>query len=82
MPAPQLELEQAVARGRIALSEEQVVLVLGIDVVDAPAIGEDLDLVLEAGHAETLVGGEESGNEQQSKEFQKFHDRLLIEVRT
>ena len=50
--APHLELEEAVACGRVALREEEVVLGLGVDVVDAPAVADDLDGGLEAGDGE------------------------------
>ena len=40
---PYLELEEAVARGRVPLREEEVVLGLGVDVVDPPVVADDLD---------------------------------------
>src|SRR5207237_6045699 len=45
---PHLELEQPIARGRIPLYEEQVVLVLRVDVVDAPAIAQEIDRLAQA----------------------------------
>ena len=45
---PQLELEQPIARRGEALREEQVGLVLRVDVVDAPAIADDLDPLRQA----------------------------------
>ena len=50
--APHLELEEAVAGGGVSLREEEVVLGLGVDVVDAPAVADDLDGGLEAGDGE------------------------------
>ena len=40
-PPPDLELEEPVARRGVALREEQVVLVLRVDVGDAPPVGDD-----------------------------------------
>ena len=54
-PAPDLELEEPVAGGRIALGEEQVMLVLGVDVGDPPAVGHDLDRSDQAGRIERLL---------------------------
>ena len=42
LPSPHFELERAILRGGISLREEQVALVLRVDVIDAPAIAEDL----------------------------------------
>ena len=46
---PQLELEQPVARGIPSLGEEEVLLRRRIDVRYAPAVGEDLDRLRQAG---------------------------------
>ena len=43
LPPPHLELEQPISGRGIALREEQVVLGLGVDVVDAPAVAHDFD---------------------------------------
>ena len=43
LPPPQLELEQPILRGGVALREKQVRLVLRVDVVDAPPVAHDLD---------------------------------------
>jgi hypothetical protein len=43
LPAPQLELEQAIAGGGVPLGEEQIRFVLRVDVIDAPAIADDAD---------------------------------------
>ena len=51
-PAPDLKLEQAVSCGVIALGEKQVVLILGIDVGNAPAVGQDFDRLAETGEAQ------------------------------
>ena len=53
--APDLELEEPVAGGRVALREEQVVLVLGVDVGDPPAVGHDLDRCDQSGRSERLL---------------------------
>ncbi|MNV27435.1 hypothetical protein D3C71_1185850 [compost metagenome] len=42
LPAPQVQLPQAVARGRETLREEQVILVLRIDMRDAVAVPHNL----------------------------------------
>jgi hypothetical protein len=52
LPAPQFELEEPVLRRRVALREEEVLLVLGVDVVDAPPIAPDLDGLVQPGHAQ------------------------------
>ena len=54
LPPPHLELEQPVAGRRVALGEEEVRLVLGVDVVDAPAVGDDLHRRLQAGDLQAL----------------------------
>ena len=54
-PPPDLELEQPVAGRRVALGEEQVMLVLRVDVGDPPAVGHDLDRRNEAGRIERLL---------------------------
>ena len=54
--SPHLELEKPVARGRIPLREEEVVLRLGVDVVDPSPVADDLDRGIEAGQGQ--VGGE------------------------
>ena len=50
LPAPHLELEQPVLRGRVALREEQVLLGRRVDVVDAPAVAPDLDRLRQPRH--------------------------------
>ena len=47
LPPPDLELEQPVLRGRIALREKQVGFVLRVDVIEAPPIADDLDRLRE-----------------------------------
>ena len=49
LPPPHFELEQAIARDVIALREEQVGFVPGVDVRDAPAIADDLDRLCQSG---------------------------------
>ena len=63
LAAPELELKETVSSGGVTLREEQVVLVLGVDVIDAPAVGEDLDVGFQAGDAETLIGLRQRGEE-------------------
>src|SRR5579864_70056 len=46
--APEIDLEEAVGSGDIALREEEVVDGGGIDVRNAPAIAKDFDLLLES----------------------------------
>ena len=61
LPPPHLELEQPVAGRRVALGEEEVRLVLGVDVVDAPAVGDDLHRRLQAGKLQALGLGRDAG---------------------
>ena len=56
LPAPELELEEPVAGGRVPLGEEQVRFVLGVDVVDAPAVAADFHRLSHAGHRQRLRG--------------------------
>ena len=56
--AEQLELKQAVARRVITLRKEQVVLVLGIDMRDAPAIFQDLHWLRQSGRQKFFFGGQ------------------------
>ena len=49
---PHLELEQAILGGEVALRQEEVDLVLGVDVVQAPAIADDLHRLRQARHRE------------------------------
>ena len=80
LPPPHLELEQPVAGRRVALGEEEVRLVLGVDVVDAPAVGDDLHRRLEAGelqsfglsHDRRVVAGK--GQRQAGQEKSAPHD--------
>ena len=53
--APDLELEEAVAGGGVPLGEEEVVLGLGVDVVDSPPVANDLDRGVEAGNGQALA---------------------------
>ena len=48
LTAPQLELEETVARRVPPLTKEQVVLGLGVDVADSPTVDQDLDGLVEA----------------------------------
>ena len=57
LPPPHLELEQPILRGGVALREEQVGLVLRVDVVDAPAVAEDLDRLRQPGNLRAVVAG-------------------------
>src|SRR5262245_39105537 len=43
LPPPDLELEESILRRGVSLREEQVGLVLRVDVIDAPAVADDLD---------------------------------------
>ena len=49
---PELELKESIAGGVPALSEEQVVLRLRVDVADAPPVDQDFDGLLEGGDVE------------------------------
>ena len=48
LPPPQLELKEPIAGGGVALREEEVALVRRVDVIDAPAVAQDLDRFGEA----------------------------------
>ena len=61
LAAPQLHLEEAVLRLHEPLGEEEVVLAAGIDVRNAPAVADHLDLALEAGHGEAALDHGEHG---------------------
>ena len=75
LSAPELELEETIPSGGVTLREEQVALVLGVDMVDAPAIGEDLDVGFQAGDGETLGGRYQrrEDNENDGEEPGSFH---------
>jgi hypothetical protein len=49
LPPPHLELEQAILRCRVALREKQVGLGLRVDVIDAPAVAEDINRLAQPG---------------------------------
>ncbi len=57
LPAPDLELEQAVARRRVALREEQIRLVLRVDVIDAPTVAQHFDRGREPADPQGVGGG-------------------------
>ncbi|SPF35622.1 hypothetical protein SBA4_1720003 [Candidatus Sulfopaludibacter sp. SbA4] len=57
---PQIDLEQAVLGGDVALGEEEIVDRGGVDVGYSPAVAEDLDLLLQSGSPD-VFGREESG---------------------
>ena len=70
LPSPELELKEPVARGRITLREEKVVLVFGVDVRDAAAITDDLDRRTKPGSVERVAGhrsGEQRGQNRQAE---------------
>ena len=53
--APDLELEEAVARGAVSLGEEEIVLRLRVDVGDAPHVLDDLHALLQTGQGQGLA---------------------------
>ena len=55
LTAPDLELKQSVTGGGIALRKEQVRLVVRVDVIDAPAVGDDLDRRRQTGGPQRLL---------------------------
>ena len=82
LPPPHLELEETALGGAVTLDEEEVVLVLGVDVVEPPPVGEDLDGSVEAAYFAGFVlgrgpGGEKSADEQQPQDVDggKTHGR-------
>jgi hypothetical protein len=48
LSAPYLKLKEAVASGAVALGEEKIVFVAGINVVDTPGVAVNLHRVLKA----------------------------------
>ena len=75
LPPPHLELEQPIARRRVALREEQVGFALRVDVVDAPPVAQDLDRLAEAadtqgrgGWSSRPGGGDPPGRDQNEDE--------------
>src|SRR5581483_7055669 len=53
---PDFELKEPVAGGVVALGKEQIVLVLGVNVRDTPAIHQDLDRTRESRNLERRSG--------------------------
>ncbi len=47
---PEFHLKETILSGDDALGEKQVMLVLGVDVGDSPAVAEDIDFSLETFH--------------------------------
>ena len=47
LPPPDLELKESILRRGVALREEEVAFVLRVDVIDAPAVADDLDRLAE-----------------------------------
>ena len=63
--APDLELEEPVPRGVVALGEEQIVLGFGVDVRYAPFVLEDFHRLVEAFDGEGLLGLNRGGAKHQ-----------------
>jgi hypothetical protein len=53
---PELELEEPIARRGVPLGEEQVVLRLRVDVIDAPGVAQDFDRLLESRNGQRRGG--------------------------
>jgi hypothetical protein len=53
LATPDFELEETITGGVVALGEEQIVLVLGVDVRDTPTVGQDFDGFLQTGDFES-----------------------------
>ena len=77
--APHLELEEPVLGGQVALRHEQVVFVLRVDVVEAPAVADHFHGVLQAAHGKRValalrlnrmraLGRDAAGNDEQGDE--------------
>ena len=66
LPTPDFQLKQPVLSGRVALRKEQIVFVFGVNVVDAPAVPDDLDGLPEIRRFERLceLGRTAAGNNQ------------------
>jgi hypothetical protein len=54
LPPPDLELEQPIPGRVVALSEEEIVFGIRIDVIDAPSVSKHLHGAFEAAHAQRL----------------------------
>src|SRR5438552_12888331 len=54
LSSPDLELKETIARRRVALGEEEIVLVLGVDVRNAQAVAQNLDRLPESVGAECV----------------------------
>jgi len=76
--APQIDLKQAVARGDVALGEEQVVGVGGVDVRHTPAIAQDLNGLSQAFQRD--IGGAQVERRRQEEE-QFPHSQSLLQRR-
>ncbi len=55
LSSPDLQLEQPIARGIEALSEEEIVFGLGVDMRDPPPVDDDLDGTFEARDGQGLL---------------------------
>jgi hypothetical protein len=53
--APKINLPQAVDGGHVALGEVEVILILGVDVGDAPLVPQDFDRRAQSGDAQLLA---------------------------
>ena len=74
--SPDLELEGPVARGGIALREEQVVLGAGVDVRDAPGITQDLYRLAQPVHAQGVARWRLGGHEARARRDGEQRGRL------
>ena len=61
LSTPHLELKEPVTSRRVSLGKEEIVLGLGIDMVDAPSVADDLDRLLEAIGSKGLGGSRVEG---------------------
>ena len=53
--APDFELEEPVLRGQVALRHEEVVFVLRVDVIEAPAVADHFHRLLQSAHGERVA---------------------------
>jgi hypothetical protein len=80
LTTPHLELEEPIARGGVALREEQIVLVLRVDVIDAPMIPDDIDRLVDTDRDNVARGGGPGGGSDRRRR-QSQSDDVCEDVR-
>ena len=80
LPAPHLKLKQPIADGGIALGEEQIAFVPGIDMVEAPPVAQDLNRFRKARHGKRRARGrraavQPAGGDEEDEEKEQEKNR-------